>query len=572
MKLKCGADDEAYSNGAPSIQEASFGEIGEGSRTAMAGGAAALWVHVLIVDLHVSVFVLRDISSEDSGHGEVPGSATTCVRKRRSFRWWALVLADMLMLLCGEAMSPLLVRFYYNSGGSSLWMATLAQSAGAPLLLVPLLLTPRPSAAATAGEPRPAAEKTKIAAVCVGIGVLRQPDALVRHAVPARLHLLAPVRDAAGLQRRHVAPLQRAAVHGARPQLRRRAHLLVLQVCTNVAASTVSVVALLASGEWRGIRGEMDGFSDGRARYVLTLAGIAVGWQAATLGAMRLIARVSSLFANVTGTLALPLVPVFAVVFFGDRMTGIKVVAMLMAVWGFLSYVYQHYLDNRRARAAARKAAGGCSVCAARMRSQARSITHEDTIRENEVKGRKCKDRIGNLAHTVILLPSGLKSPTFISLVPPNQPAVGPSPKSEHRNGRKGDCDGLLFGRAARPPAPPPSLSDDDSAPVSSAPSLSISIAGHASLARPSFLSDPLGRFHLHKSSFATDAAVGFFSSRRRAALRPSMREAALARSLSETLALTHPVVFLLVSPSSSPDLSVHSNVRIRCQGNYLLD
>ena len=26
-------------------------------------------------------------------------------------------------------------------------------------------------------------------------------------------------------------------------------------------------------------------------------------------------------------------------------MTGIKVVAMLMAVWGFPAYVYQHYLD-----------------------------------------------------------------------------------------------------------------------------------------------------------------------------------------------------------------------------------
>jgi BRISC complex subunit Abro1 len=124
-----------------------------------------------------------------------------------------------------------------------------------------------------------------------------------------------------------------------------------------------------------------------------------------------------------------------------------------------------------------------------------------------------------------------------------------------------GDCDGLLFGCVARPPAPPPLLSDDDSAPVSSVPSLSISIAGHVSLTRPSFLSDPLGRFQLHLPSLASGTAVGFFSSRRRAAPRPSMRESALARSLSlsETLALTHPVVFLLVSPSSSPNLSVHS-------------
>ena len=55
---------------------------------------------------------------------------------------------------------------------------------------------------------------------------LRQPHVLVRAAVPAGVHLLARGRDAAGLQRHHLAPHQRAAVHGADPQLRGRAHLL----------------------------------------------------------------------------------------------------------------------------------------------------------------------------------------------------------------------------------------------------------------------------------------------------------------------------------------------------------
>uniref|UniRef100_M8AT90 Uncharacterized protein n=1 Tax=Aegilops tauschii TaxID=37682 RepID=M8AT90_AEGTA len=37
------------------------------------------------------------------------------------------------------------------------------------------------------------------------------------------------------------------------------------------------------------------------------------------------------------------------------------------------------------------------------------------------------------------------------------------------------------------------------------------------------------------------------------------MREAAVARSLSKSLALTHPVVFLLLAPSVASDLSIHS-------------
>lgn len=55
---------------------------------------------------------------------------------------------------------------------------------------------------------------------------LRQPDVLVRAAVPAGVHLLARGRDAARLQLRHLQAHQRAAVHGADRQLRRRAHLL----------------------------------------------------------------------------------------------------------------------------------------------------------------------------------------------------------------------------------------------------------------------------------------------------------------------------------------------------------
>jgi BRISC complex subunit Abro1 len=123
-----------------------------------------------------------------------------------------------------------------------------------------------------------------------------------------------------------------------------------------------------------------------------------------------------------------------------------------------------------------------------------------------------------------------------------------------------GDCDGLLFGRASRLPAPPTSLSDydDDHASAPPAPALSISVAGHCSLSHPSSLSDPLGRFK-PPSPTSASAPVGFFSSRRGTALRPSMREITVAHSLAKSLAPTHPLLFLLVSPSSNPTHSTHS-------------
>jgi hypothetical protein len=31
-------------------------------------------------------------------------------------------------------------------------------------------------------------------------------------------------------------------------------------------------------------------------------------------------------------------------------MNGVKVMAMLLAIWGFLSYIYQHYLDDAKSK------------------------------------------------------------------------------------------------------------------------------------------------------------------------------------------------------------------------------
>ncbi|KAF8715093.1 hypothetical protein HU200_027645 [Digitaria exilis] len=357
-----------------------------------------------------------------------PESATPAPQKRRhSIRWWALVLLDMAMLLGGQTATILLCRLYFNSGGRSAWLLTLAHSAGAPLLAAPLLLTPR--AAAGDGEPtRPPAWPATMAAICTGLGVLVALDnamfvyaelylpvstfsllaatQLAFNAVTSRLinaqRLTALTLNsvvvltfsaallgvgsgsdetssyvprgkyAAGFALTLAAAAGYALVLSLfevtfERLLRTRTlrWVLKLQIYTNVAGSAVAVALLLATGEGRKVRGEAEGYRDGRGGYAATLVGIAVAWQVATLGMVRLITRASSLFANVTSTLGLPLVPIFAVPLFGDKMTGIKVVAMLMAVWGFLSYVYQHYLDDRRRAAAGkeRTPVGSGGIC-----------------------------------------------------------------------------------------------------------------------------------------------------------------------------------------------------------------
>ncbi|KAL6843951.1 hypothetical protein ACP4OV_026522 [Aristida adscensionis] len=367
---------------------------------------------------------MRGIPDQESGHDdsrEGPKS-TTGRSKLGSVRWWLLVVVDMLMVLCGGTVAILLGRLYYNSGGNSKWMATLTQSGGSPLLAIPLLLTPPHPPEAR----RPAA--SKMVAIYAGIGILIGFDNLMYsyallylpvstfslvaatqlafNAVTSRLinaqRFTALIANSvvvltfsaallgvgsssdetsSNLPRGKypvgfVLTLAASAVFALILSLfevtferviraRTTRWVLAMQMYPNLVSSAVAVAGLLASGEWRTIPAEMAAFKNGRARYVLTLVGTAVAWQAAAVGTVRLIARVSSLFANVTGTLSLPLVPVFAVALFGDKMTGIKAIAMLMAVWGFLSYVYQHYLDGRRAAAGKEKRAD-CRVCGER--------------------------------------------------------------------------------------------------------------------------------------------------------------------------------------------------------------
>ncbi|KAK8957467.1 putative purine permease 11 [Platanthera zijinensis] len=129
--------------------------------------------------------------------------------------------------------------------------------------------------------------------------------------------------------------------------------VMEMMLWTGVVTTLACIVGLFAGGQWRGIHEEFAGFDRGRVSYLMTLIWIGVSWLAASVGFLGMIYSISSLFANVIGTLGLPLVPIFAVVFFHEKMDGVKVVALLMAVLGFVNYMYQHYLDDSRERNAA---------------------------------------------------------------------------------------------------------------------------------------------------------------------------------------------------------------------------
>nr|GLL28963.1 probable purine permease 9 [Ipomoea trifida]GMD11597.1 probable purine permease 9 [Ipomoea batatas] len=130
-----------------------------------------------------------------------------------------------------------------------------------------------------------------------------------------------------------------------KPTLRDLLNFIITQ---SLIATCAVVVGLFASGEWRTLGTEMRGFQLGEVWYVMTLVCAALSWEMFTVGVLGLLLKVSGLFANVLIMLSVPVVPAAGVLVLHDQMNGVKVISMVLAVWGFLSFAYEEYVKEKK--------------------------------------------------------------------------------------------------------------------------------------------------------------------------------------------------------------------------------
>ena len=318
---------------------------------------------------------------------------------------------NILFLVVGQAGAVLLGRFYYDQGGNSKWMATFVQTAAFPLLFVPLFILPSSQNSSVSSS---VPSLKLLASIYFFLGIVIAGDnmlysvgllylsastyslicatqlafnavfsyfinsqkftALIFNSVVVlslSAALIAVNDDSngpAGVSRSKyfigfVCTLAASALYSLllslmqfsfEKILKRETFSVVLemQIYTSLVATCASLIGLFASGEWRSLHGEMQGFGKGGVAYVMTLVFTAVAWQVCSVGVVGLIFVVSSLFSNVISTLSLAVTPIASVIVFHDSMNGVKIIAMLMAIWGFASYIYQNYLDESKARRA----------------------------------------------------------------------------------------------------------------------------------------------------------------------------------------------------------------------------
>ncbi|KMZ63084.1 putative purine permease 11 [Zostera marina] len=336
---------------------------------------------------------------------------------RKSKKWWFMVCVNIIFLLAGQTAAMLLGRFYFDKGGQSMWISTFVQTAAFPVLLLAFIAIPS-STTTSSTDVVPHASIASLAFVYISIGLIIVADNLMYSYgllyLPISTYSLVCATQLAfnsifsyfiNKQKFTILIFNSVVVltfsaallgvdpdsntssvipSGKRPlgfiltigasavyslilsliQLSfekvimkiEYSAVIEMQFYTSAIATIASVIGLFGSGEWKSLPGEMRGFESGKFSYVMTLVGTAVSWQVASVGVIGLIFEVSSLFSNVISTLALPIVPVFAVIFFHDGFNGIKVIALLLAVWGFVSYIYQNHLDVKKLKKASASA------------------------------------------------------------------------------------------------------------------------------------------------------------------------------------------------------------------------
>ena len=134
--------------------------------------------------------------------------------------------------------------------------------------------------------------------------------------------------------------------------------VMEVQIGVSMVASLCSLLGMWAGGDFGALREEAAAFDLGVAAYVATLAWSAVGWQLYVLGGVGIVFLASPLMSCVFMTAMIPVLPLLALAFFNDSFSPVKAIAMLLSLWGFLSYLYGGYLLQSKSKSKSKSKSG----------------------------------------------------------------------------------------------------------------------------------------------------------------------------------------------------------------------
>ena len=98
----------------------------------------------------------------------------------------------------------------------------------------------------------------------------------------------------------------------------------------------------------QAIAREARNFELGETKYYVVLVCSGLIWQCFFLGAIGVIFCSSSLLSGIIITVLLPVTEVLAVIFYQEKFQAEKGVALVLSLWGFVSYFYGEIKQSRK--------------------------------------------------------------------------------------------------------------------------------------------------------------------------------------------------------------------------------
>ncbi|XP_073157180.1 probable purine permease 4 isoform X2 [Henckelia pumila] len=126
--------------------------------------------------------------------------------------------------------------------------------------------------------------------------------------------------------------------------------VLEMQLVMEMAATALATVGMGAShGGFSVMKVESTRvFDKGAAAYWVTVAATLVAWQLCFVGTAGMVFLTTSLTGGICMTALMGANVVGGVIFYGDKFGGIKAVSTVLCVWGFCSYLYGMYKKKNK--------------------------------------------------------------------------------------------------------------------------------------------------------------------------------------------------------------------------------
>ncbi|MED6155409.1 proteasome core particle subunit beta 2 [Stylosanthes scabra] len=323
-----------------------------------------------------------------------------------------LLITNCILLAIGSTGGPLIMRLYFLHGGYRVWFSSFLETAGFPVMLIPLTFfyfrrkNNRHGSSTIVSMKPPLFLAAAVIGILTGLddflyacGVARLPVStsaliiatqlaftavfaflLVRQkftpysvnavvlltvgAAVLALHTRSdrPAGESTGeYVKGFVMTLLAAALYGFVLPLveltykkakakQNLTYSLVLEIQFVLCffATIFCMLGMIINNDFKVIPREAREFGLGRGNYYVVAVASAIMWQAFFLGAIGVIFCSSSLLSGILIAILLPITEILAVIFYKEKFQVEKGVSLVLSLWGFVSYFYGEFKQAKK--------------------------------------------------------------------------------------------------------------------------------------------------------------------------------------------------------------------------------